>query len=125
MDSFILVLCCVLFFAVGFGFLIKNILFAQNAAKTTGEIVKITDYQRGNRTIYSSVIEFKTINNRAIRFPNPSSSTFKPEYGEKVQLIYHEDKPEKAKVGTAFQLYIVPVIIILMGILLLIIIRVM
>jgi len=123
MEILLLGGCCLLFLLTGAILLYKNTQFVKNAIKTIGEIVDVSDYMGGTsrKRVYSSIIEFRTFNGTAIRFPNPSSSSIKPELGRKINVIYHEENPEKAKVDSIFLLYILPVILIALGLLLVVV----
>jgi len=121
MEILILGGSSLLFLLTGIILLYKNTQFVKNAIKTIGEIVEISDYMgtSSRKKMYSSVVEFQTFNNSSIRFPNPSSSTTKPEIGKKVEVYYYEDRPEKAKIASVVNLYVLPVVLIALGLLLL------
>ena len=65
--------------------------------------------------MYTPIIEFKTYNNTVIKFPSPSSSNWQPKIGRMVNVIYHEENPEKAKLNSVFILFVLPVILIVLG----------
>ena len=123
MFIFLLILVLgISFFIVGIVLFFKNKKFAETAYKTVGTNVDIKSFQKAsiddgrNTTMYAAIIEFKTLNGKLIRFENPSSSNRKPKLGKEVKILYFEDQPEKAKVDSIFQLYILPVIVVLFGI---------
>jgi hypothetical protein len=119
MDLLILTACGLLFFIVGMVLLYKNTSFVKKAAKAEGEIVEINEYissSSGRRVrMYSTIIEYTTLKNEAVHFTNPSSSSFKPKMGKKLGVLYHEEEPEKAKIASVFNLYIIPGILIVLG----------
>jgi hypothetical protein len=115
MEILILGGCTLLFLLTGIILLYKNTQFVKNATKTTGEIVEYTSYMQRTRTMYTPIIEFKTFNNTTVKFPSPSSSNWKPKIGKTVNIVYHEENPEKAKLDSVFMLYILPVILIVLG----------
>jgi hypothetical protein len=120
MVYFVLIGLGIAFLVIGIVLVVKNSRFVKMATKTTGQIVDMSTFtgDRGH-TMYSAVIEFKTFDNKAIRFPHPSSSTRKPKLGREVKVIYREENPEKAKLDSAFGLYIAPVIVFAFGVVML------
>lgn len=118
MDLLVLAGFCILFLAVGLILLIKNNRLIKNSIKTTGEIVEVSDYRSMNNTkMYSSKIEFKTIKNETLIIANPSSSSIRPKIGARVSIYYNELEPDKAKTGGLFTLFVVPSILIAVGVL--------
>lgn len=121
----IMLVLAISFLIIGPILLYKNIKFVQNAYKTTGQIEDIKVYHKKNnenhysKRMYAAIIEFKTISGKLIRFESNSSSSFKPKLGKEVKILYYEDKPENAKIDSFFQLYILPIIVIMFGLLML------
>lgn len=125
MEIFLLAGSTTLFLITGIVLMYKNIKFVEGATKTMGEIVEINEYNGNNGgrniTMYNSIIEFSTFNNTKVRFQDASSSNWKPKMGAKKALYYYEDKPENAKVASIFVLFVVPPILIALGILLVVV----
>jgi hypothetical protein len=119
MEIILLIGSGLLFLVIGIGLLYMNSQFVKNAVKVKGEIVDVTEGANGNSgrrlRMYSSIIEFITLDNKAQRFTSPVSSNIKPKIGKVLQVYYHVDNPENAKIASVFNLYVIPVVLILFG----------
>ena len=116
MDLLVLTGLFILFSSVGLILLIKNNRFVKSSIKTTGEVVEVWNYQSTNNvTMYSSKVEFRTIKNEVVIITNPSSSNRKPKIGKPITIYYKEEEPNKAKIGSVFELYIIPALLLILG----------
>jgi hypothetical protein len=93
--------------------------FRETAVRTTGTIVSYEtrqstsrDDDRGTRRseTYAPVVKFTTKDGRTIEFTSSVSSSSKPVPGRQVDVLYHPDDPQHAKVDDAAGRLLAPLI---------------
>jgi hypothetical protein len=87
--------------------------FISKAEKATGTVVEMVPARSSKGgTTWSPVVEFTTPEGKSVRL-RPSFSSSPPAYdvGEKVEVFYRPEAPEKAKLDGFFALYLGPIIL--------------
>lgn len=108
-----------LFAIIGLGmmagsfFLYQNTAtFLESAISAEGEVVELvrssssSSSTSGSSYTYAPVVKFKTSKGESIEFKSTTSSN-PPSYtrGERVEILYTEDKPHEAKINSFFSLW--------------------
>lgn len=108
-----------LFLGVGIALLVTNLAFIKKAVRVEGQVCDITQHRssRGGR-MYGFSVEFETPEGETRKFTNPASSSIMPKDGRVVGVYYLASDPSKAKLDSLFQLYLIPVIVGVPGLLL-------
>jgi Protein of unknown function (DUF3592) len=99
------------------GMFISNILFTLRAEKTTGTVV---DYRskRGSKggVTHAEIVEFQA-DGKTIQFVEKAyRSRFIMNTGHTVNVLYDPNQPEKARINSFGTLYLVPIILLFIGI---------
>jgi hypothetical protein len=111
------------FAAIGIGLLIGAFFAYQNtrgfligAATTEGKVVELERSRSGDSHVYRPVVEFNTPGESVVRFTSPvGSNPASYSVGEKVEVMYLESSPEKARINGFFSLWGLPVILGVLG----------
>ena len=108
-----LLVTSLIFFAVGAGLLagaafarLHTRRFVAEAARGFGEVVRLQERSDDSVT-YSPVIRFSGPGGRAVEFTESTSSN-PPGYsvGERVEILYRPDAPERARLASPWRLYL-------------------
>jgi hypothetical protein len=92
---------------IGAFFFYKNTSsFLQGAAKAEGTVVELVRSRSSDSTTYAPVIQFTDQKGVAFEFTSSTSSN-PPGYteGEKVEVLYLQDRPQEAKINGFFSLW--------------------
>lgn len=116
-DMTITICVAVPILLLAFGMFVGNILFTLRAERTTGIVV---DYEtrRGSKggATQAEVVEFQAPNGKTVRFVEKTSRTrFIMNTGHEVNVLFDPDKPEKARVNSFMNLYLSPIILLIVG----------
>ena len=102
-----------LFTLIGIGMFVGTFLlykstnaFLVEAIKADGTVVDLVQSRSGNSFTYRPVIQFNNQNGEKIEFITSSGSN-PPSHrkGEKVEVLYPPDEPQKARINTFFSLW--------------------
>jgi heme/copper-type cytochrome/quinol oxidase subunit 2 len=104
-------------------FVVKNILFLNETISTTGKIINVEKFMfkpKGKsykESVYYYTCEFISVNNDTIKFKTePSHATSIYDLGESVPVNYYQKHPEKAKVMSFSEAWILPLCLGIIGI---------
>jgi len=116
----ILFLTVILIFAVGANFvwfkvqISENIFLSRFGTKCTGKVIETVEdislLERGDRIVYKSTIEFKTINGKNMEFKTNAYRDFNKYNKDAIAVVYNIDNPKMAKVDS-FDEIIMPMIV--------------
>ncbi len=113
----IFVLFSLPFIAIGGYFGYENYLLTTHGTKTTGQVIElVSSYSsKGGRT-YAPVFEFVTPDQqshtvRSHVYSNPASFSV----GERVNILYPTNKPEEAEINSFTQLWLLPLVFVIVG----------
>jgi len=126
----LLVLSGTLFLIIGAIVLSNRMSLAKNGIAVEATVIGLEEHyskragtQNKNKTTltYRPKIEFTTSDGQKIRLVYPNGSN-PPQYsiGDKINIIYSEDNPENIVIDSKFQIYIFPIIFVVLGAVLLI-----
>ena len=107
-----------IFFIVGFGLLIREILFGQTAMPTVGKVVDIRVTDSGDGPNQFPIVEFTAAQGETVQFEGISTNP-PPIHGEQVPVLYSPKDPKNARINTFFSRWIFPVVFTPVGLILL------
>lgn len=102
-----------IFLLIGMGLLIGSFFAYQNsssfldaAIKTEGTVIELIASRSKNSTTYKPLVQFTSQTGEVIEFTSPSGSS-PPSYakGEKVEILYLPEQPQKAEINDFFSLW--------------------
>lgn len=98
----------------------ENIFLTRSGTKGVGKVIETVEdislFQRGDRTVYRSTIEFKTLDGENIEFQTGVYRDFYKYSKEGIVVVYNIQNPKMAKVYS-FEELILPIIIFTLSVL--------
>jgi cytochrome c oxidase assembly protein Cox11 len=102
----------VVFTAIGLYFVISTLLFTANATHAPGEVTAIERW--GGE--YRPRIKFVTLRGEEVEFTwHRKSKHLAYNVGERVTVLYNLDKPSEAVIDSFYELWLMPVVLIAIG----------
>lgn len=86
--------------------------FVRVASKAQGTVVQLARSRSSDSTTYAPVVRYRTEGGREVEFVSNVSSD-PPAYsvGEKVEVLYRPEQPEKGEINSIFQLWFGPMLL--------------
>jgi uncharacterized protein DUF3592 len=99
-----------IFAVIGLAIFWSNYQFKLKASSTTGTITGYVSYQDSDGdTLYKPEASFVTSQGENINFTSNVGSSFRgKDIGEKVEILYMPDNPQKAKMNTGSEMWFLP-----------------
>jgi hypothetical protein len=94
--------CGVMFLVFGLGWLGREIRFGWKAQPASGTIVEVKSRMSADGPEFYPVVEFTTATGRGVRFEGLSTSP-PPVAGTPVEVLYDPDRPERARINSLVQ----------------------
>jgi len=124
--NILLILIGIALLVVGFILLLKNIKLLKNGVKMEADIIDVlkkkqestdSDGYTSTTDMYYPVFKYKYNNQEYTKESNMGvSSKRKYKVGGKLNILFMPDTPEKIKVKNAFNMWVLPAVLFLVGI---------
>ncbi len=117
-ENIIVILAAIICLGISTYLFINTRKFVSTATKTKGTIVRL-DPCEGSKggTIYLPIFEFRTLDGQVITVAHDSAQ--KPaqyQVGQSIDVLYNPENPQGAKIGNSTNLYMLPVILAVGGV---------
>jgi len=94
----------------------KTKSFIGEALTAPGVVIELVRSRSNDSTTYTPVVEYTTEKGQKIEFTSSVGSN-PPSHskGDQIEVLYHEDTPQQAKINSFFSLWLGPILLLVLG----------
>ncbi|MGH3116925.1 MAG: DUF3592 domain-containing protein [Gaiellales bacterium] len=101
----------VVFLVVAAVTLVLTLRFVAGAERATGTVIDLSrETDSEGEVVFYPVVSFTTAEGRTLEFRSSSGSSFPPQPGDRVEVLYDPDDPKDARLSGFFDLWGLPIV---------------
>jgi hypothetical protein len=101
----------VVFLVVAVVTLVLTLRFVAGAEHATGTVIDLSrETDSEGEVVFYPIVSFTTAKGRTLEFRSSTSSSFPPQPGDRVEVLYDPDDPQDARLSGFFDVWLLPIV---------------